>query len=219
MELIGAGRDADVFALGNGRVLRRYRHGGDVAPEVEVMRHVASHGFAVPFVFEGCGADLIMERLDGPTMLAELVAGRLDPGSAGKTLADLANALHAIPAVESMVPFERVIHLDLHPDNVILSGRGPVLIDWRNSTDGPPGLDNALTAVIIAQAVLAGIVPGIEDAARLMLRSFLDTVDHRIGEYLDEAITMRRNNITMSAFEAAVLDDAPAFIASVVKNS
>lgn len=216
MELIGTGRDADVFALGNGRVLRRYRLGGDVAHEVEMMRHVASHGFVVPFVFEGCGADLVMERVDGPTMLAELMAGRLGPGEAGRTLADLANALHAIPALDSMVPFERVIHLDLHPDNVILSGRGPVLIDWRNSADGPPGLDNALTAVIIAQAVLAGIVTGFEAAAKELLGSFLDTVDHRLGEHLNEAIAMRRNNITMSAFEVAVLDDAPAFIASVV---
>lgn len=216
VELIGAGRDADVFAMGNGRVLRRYRHGGDVAPEVEMMRHVGSYGFAVPFVFEGCGADLVMERVDGPTMLAELMGERLDPAVAGRTLADLANILHAIPALDSMVPFERVIHLDLHPDNVILSGRGPVLIDWRNSIDGPPGLDNALTAVIIAQAVLAGIVSGFEEAAKPLLRSFLDTVDHPVGEHLDEAIAMRRNNITMSAFEVAVLDDAPTFIASVV---
>lgn len=202
--------------MGNGRVLRRYRHGGDVAHEVKVMRHVASHGFVVPFVFEGCGADLVMERVDGPTMRAELVAGRLDPGEAGRTLAELANALHAIPALDSMVPFERVIHLDLHPDNVILGRRGPVLIDWRNSADGPPGLDNALTAVIIAQAVLAGIVTGFEEAAKALLCSFLDAVDHRLGEHLDEAIVMRRNNITMSALEVAVLDDAPAFIASVV---
>ena len=216
MELIGAGRDADVFALGNGRVLRRYRQGGDVAPEVEMMRHVASQGFAVPFVFEGCGADLVMERVDGPTMLSELLGGRLDPVAAGRILADLANALHSIPALDSMVPFDRVIHLDLHPDNVIMSRRGPVLIDWRNSADGPPGLDNAITAVIIAQAVLAGIVNGFDAAARLTLRAFLDRVDHPLGEHLNEAITMRRNNITMSAFEVAVLEDAPAFIASVV---
>jgi len=183
--------------------------------EVEVMRHVASQGFAVPFVFEGRGADLVMERVDGPTMLAELLAGRLDPVAAGRTLADLANALHSIPALDSMVPFERVIHLDLHPDNVIMSARGPVLIDWRNSTDGPPGLDNAVSAVIIAQAVLSGMVTE-GDLAREVLRAFLDAVDHPVGEHLDEAIAMRRDNITMSAFEVAVLDDAPAFIAAVV---
>jgi len=216
VELIGAGRDADVFALGNGRVLRRYRQGGDVAPEVEMMRHVAAQGFAVPFVFEGCGADLVLERVDGPTMLASLIAGEMEPSAAGRMLADLANALHSIPALESMVPFERVIHLDLHPDNVILGEHGPILIDWRNSTDGPPCLDNALTAVIIAQAVLSGMVPGFDDAARQVLHAFLDAVDHPVGEHLGEAIAMRRNNMTMSAFEVAVLDDAPAFIASVV---
>jgi tRNA A-37 threonylcarbamoyl transferase component Bud32 len=157
-----------------------------------------------------------MERIDGPTMLASLFAGQMEPDAAGRTLADLGNALHSVPALDSMVPFERVIHLDLHPDNVILSGRGPVLIDWRNSTDGPPGLDNAVTAVIIAQAVLARIVADFDEPARAMLRAFLDTIDHPIGEHLDEAISMRRNNVTMSAFEVAVLDDTPAFIASVV---
>lgn len=183
-----------------------------------MMRHVAAHGFSVPFVFEGCGADLVMERVDGPTMLASLIAGELEPAAAGRTLAELANALHSVPALDSMVPFERVIHLDLHPDNIILGGRGPVLIDWRNSADGPPCLDNALTAVIIAQAVLAGTVPvsGFDDAARELLRSFLDAVDHPAAGHLDEAIAIRRNDVAMSAFEVAVLDDAPTFIASLV---
>lgn len=39
-DLIASGRDADVFALGDDRVLRRYRLGGDVGPEAELMAYV-----------------------------------------------------------------------------------------------------------------------------------------------------------------------------------
>lgn len=181
------------------------------------MRHVAAHDFAVPFVFEGSGPDLVMERVDGPTMLAELMAGRLDPALCGLTLAELANRLHTIPGLGSIVPFDRVIHLDLHPDNVILAARGPVVIDWRNATDGTPGLDNALTVVIIVQAVLAGIVDaGLADPARKLLRAFIDGIDHRIDDHLDEAIAMRRDNVTMSVAEVEVLAEAPTFLASLM---
>jgi hypothetical protein len=39
---IGTGRNADVFALGDDRVLRRYRDGGDVSAEAAVCRTAAS---------------------------------------------------------------------------------------------------------------------------------------------------------------------------------
>jgi hypothetical protein len=47
---------------------------------------------------------------------------------------------------------------------------GPVVIDWRNSTEGPPELDVAMTALIIAsEAVVSG--PFAEHA-----EPFLDTL-------------------------------------------
>jgi aminoglycoside phosphotransferase (APT) family kinase protein len=48
------------------------------------------------------------------------------------------------------VPFEGewLLHLDLHSDNVLLSRRGPVVIDWTNARAGDPALDVALTWVI-----------------------------------------------------------------------
>ena len=33
----------------------------------------------------------------------------------------------------------------------MMVSRGPVVIDWRNATDGAPDLDVALSAVILAQ--------------------------------------------------------------------
>ncbi len=34
---------------------------------------------------------------------------------------------------------ERIVHLDLHPGNVMLTAGGPVVIDWTNVAAGPPG--------------------------------------------------------------------------------
>src|SRR5689334_6315742 len=144
MDLIATGRDADVFALDDERVLRRYRDGGDVAREAAVMVYLAEQGFPVPVVHEAVGADIVMERLSGPTMLAALRAGEVDASSAGRTLADLHHQLRRVPARVSPEPAVRVLHLDLHPDNVILDPRGPVVIDWRNTREGAPDLDAAM---------------------------------------------------------------------------
>ena len=56
--LVGAGRNADVYDIGGGRVLRRYRDGRDPAAvdaEAQVMAHARAHGVPVPEVFEVSG--------------------------------------------------------------------------------------------------------------------------------------------------------------------
>src|SRR5215472_1031976 len=96
--LIGSGRAADVYELDGGRVLRRYRAFVDAAPEAQVMTYLHRAGFPVPEVFDVDGHDLVMARLSGRDMLAEL--GRkpwLVPRYA-RTLARLHDRLHQIPA-------------------------------------------------------------------------------------------------------------------------
>ena len=34
---------------------------------------------------------------------------------------------------------DRVLHIDLHPENVIISPAGPVVIDWSGASAGPGG--------------------------------------------------------------------------------
>jgi len=66
-------------------------------------------------------------------------------------LAALHARLHEIaapPGLESVGPGDRLLHLDLHPENVILSPSGPVVVDWTNARRGDPALDVALTWVI-----------------------------------------------------------------------
>jgi Ser/Thr protein kinase RdoA (MazF antagonist) len=211
---LASGRDADVYALDAHRVLRRYRAGGDVAAEAEVMRHVVAHGYPVPAVHAAHGSDLVLERVDGPTMLAALRDGRLGPGEAGRTLARLHTALHALPGRDPDTPGRRILHLDLHPDNVILGPRGPVVIDWRNAADGRPDVDVALTAVILAQ-VATSDDHDLATPCAAVLEAFLDAVDPLDESALAQATAMRRADPNLTAHELDRLAHAVARLAAL----
>ena len=70
-----------------------------------------------------------------------------------RLLADLHEQLHGIEAPEWLRPVDatgdRVLHLDLHPMNVMMTERGPVVIDWTNAARGDPLTDVAVTYVIL----------------------------------------------------------------------
>ncbi len=87
--LLASGRDADVFAVDELRVLRHYRTGGDVKHEMAVMAHAAAHGYPVPIVYEGAGTDMTLQRLDGPTLLDALTDSGIDINAAAEHLVDL----------------------------------------------------------------------------------------------------------------------------------
>jgi streptomycin 6-kinase len=214
-QLLASGRDADVYEIDGGRVLRRYRHGGDVTEEVAVMAYVEWHGFPVPRVYEADGADLVMERVDGPTMLRSLLDGDTDPVAGGELLADLHTRLHALPPRRSGGPGARVLHLDIHPDNVILGARGPVLIDWRNTEEGPPDFDLALSALIMAEVVVGSHLPAeFVPTARALLAAFLDRAGGDPGSQLDRALAYRTANPTLTPAEKSRLPAAAALVAA-----
>lgn len=157
MELIAQGRAADVFDAGPGRVLRRYRaREHDCAREGAVMRHAALAGYPVPAVYDVCGPDLVLERIDGPTMLDALGRTPWRLRSYARLLADLHTRLGRVPAPSGLPqPLgagSDLLHLDLHPGNVILSARGPVVIDWTNASAGPAAADVADTWLLLACA-------------------------------------------------------------------
>ena len=154
--LIGAGRAADVYAIGSGRVLRRYRVPFDVRAEAEMMRHLSQAGYPVPAVYDADGRDLVMERLDGRDMLADVSRRPWLARRHARTLADLHDRLHQITAPpgwpQVVGPGQAVLHLDLHPGNVMLTSRGPVVIDWSNVRSGPAGADIAMAYLIMASS-------------------------------------------------------------------
>ncbi len=195
--LLAAGRDADIFEYGPGLVLRRSRAGRSLTEEARVMEYVRSQGYPVPAVEEVSddGADMVMERIEGMDMVAAIGKRPWTIPRHGRVLADLHRQLHELPAPDWLhdAPVgsgDRLLHLDLHPLNVMLGPRGPVVIDWTGACRGDPAVDVALAWVLMA----AGDVPTgwllgrvLGRARSVLINSFLrpfdvDVVKRSLGD-------------------------------------
>jgi aminoglycoside phosphotransferase (APT) family kinase protein len=154
--------------------------------EAKVMAYAARHGYPAPRVEEisADGTQLVMERIQGPTMVEAFLRRPWRLRQDAAVLASLHQRLHAIPAPPWLDPFlqggDCLLHLDLHPLNVIVSPGGPVLIDWANAARGPGAADVALTWLVMAAAeipaarvgaAVGGILRG------MFVRSFLGHFD------------------------------------------
>ncbi|WP_258725676.1 phosphotransferase [Cellulomonas sp. NS3] len=199
--LLTSGRDADVYALDDDRVLRRNRNGESVLREAAVVRHVWAHGFPAPQVFRAEGADLEMERLHGPTLLQALAAEEVPLREGAVVLAELLNRLHRLPVPQDDLlavggPDDVVVHLDLHPGNVVLTeSHGPAVVDWSAAGLGSASLDVATTALLLAE-VAADEGGDYSNAAQVLLVAFLAAVDHDPLPALDEAVRLRIRDTT-----------------------
>lgn len=162
--LLASGRAADVYDLGDGTVLRRYRTDHDCAGEARLMTWLRGEGLVVPSVHRVDGRDIVMDRIDGPTMLDDLAARPWRFVGHARRLARLQRDLNRLeapdwlPAHDGVVEGDRVLHLDLHPMNVILGPDGPVIIDWTNASRGDPAFDAAMTYVLMATFEATGWV-------------------------------------------------------------
>ena len=171
------------------------------------MTYVAALGFPVPRIYEAQGTDLVMERFASPTMLQALLSRRIRPEIGAALLLSLHRQLHGLPPRLSGDPAARVLHLDLHPGNVILSPGGPVVIDWRNSAEGPPDLDLAVSALILAQ-VAADEAHEMAALAGVVLMAFLRFAGGSPLQMLDRAMAMRRSDPALTADETSRLPSA-----------
>jgi hypothetical protein len=97
---LASGRTADVFDLGDGRVLRRYHFGIPVEREVAYMEHVARYGLPVPRVYAAGGTDIVMDRVDGMTTRDAFAAGVIDIETGAAFLVDLLNRAAPDPGSE-----------------------------------------------------------------------------------------------------------------------
>lgn len=155
---IAAGRDATIHDAGPGRVLRRTPDERDLHTEAVVMEHLRATGYPVPQVFRVGPGELVLARVDGPTMLEDLERHPWRIDAHARTLADLHARLHAVDGTDpglAAVPRHplhgpAVLHQDLHPGNVICSPDGPVVIDWTNARIGDAAADVALTWILMA---------------------------------------------------------------------
>lgn len=141
--LLWSGRDADIFEYGSRSVLRRSRAGRSLALEARTMDY------------------LVMQRIDGRSMVEELGRSPWAVRRQADTLAMLHRRLHELPPPGFLPPSPvgegaSVVHLDLHPLNVLIGAAGPVVIDWTNACAGDPNVDVALAWLLMC----AGEIPG-----------------------------------------------------------
>src|ERR1044072_5654738 len=176
---LASGRDCDVFALADGRVVRWYKDRRSAEDEAELIRAVHALGYPVPRVDEWDGPKIIMERIDGPTLGEQLVDGTVTAHDGALIQAERQGRLHALPRPcgESLLP------LDFHPFNVLMGPSGPVVIDWTNARPGPPGLDVAMSALILAGVALTLEFPQAGD----LLTAYGAAAPAAYTDHLDEA--------------------------------
>lgn len=208
---VGRGYIAEVFAYGEGKVLKLL-FDEDGAEDAEREAHVTAFareaGLPAPKIW---GVEtvngrpgIVMERVGGPTMLrwgtslpwrvytgAKILA-RLHTEIHSKTGGEIPNLRERLrrniedsevigedlraPALERLASLpdgDVVCHGDFHPDNIIMSKAGPVIIDWEFGTKGVPEADVARTVVLVQSGVplVGGIRMAIVGVARRIFLS------------------------------------------------
>jgi aminoglycoside phosphotransferase (APT) family kinase protein len=134
-----------------------------MASEALTMEHARREGYPVPAIEEvsADGTDLVMERIDGPSMVELMNRRPWSIRHQGSVLGDLHRRLHEIPPPDFLpaAPVghgDAFLHMDLHPLNVMMSATGPVVIDWPNAARGDAAVDVAIAWLLM----VAGEVPG-----------------------------------------------------------
>ncbi len=197
--LLASGRDADIFEYGPGLVLRRSRAAHSMEREARIMTYLHDQGYPVPAVEEVSedGTELVMERIEGRTMVEAIGAAPWTLRRQARTLAELHNALHEITPPDFLPPSpvggpgERVLHLDLHPLNVMIGPKGAVVIDWTNAVVGDPLVDVGLAWVLMG----AGQIPGSKVKAALLGWGRALLVNGFVSRFDRAAVTSRLRDV------------------------
>jgi aminoglycoside phosphotransferase (APT) family kinase protein len=185
---IGVGRTAEVFGLGDDRVVKLFYRDfprTSVQTEARAGELVAKVGLPAPD-FHGLveiedRAGIVYERLEGETMLDAMRRRPHELRRLSRQFAALHRQLHQweIPELRSYrgsltdqiqiapgladVEKERLVsrllrlpqgrqmvcHGDFHPDNIMLTRRGWVVIDWMTARCGEPAADVARTLLLL----------------------------------------------------------------------
>ncbi|KKO51815.1 phosphotransferase family protein [Paenibacillus sp. DMB20] len=95
-----------------------------------------------------------------------------------------------------------ICHYDFHPDNIILSSNGPIIIDWINVLIGHPAADVARSSMMIQSHALPPNAP-----------RWLNEREYR--EFFDEEYV--REYFMLSGMDQSMLDDwmAPTLAARI----
>ena len=204
-ELIGQGRTAEVYAWGEGRILKLYQSWMPayvVEREYQITRAVYAAGAPAPAVdalVESEGRyGIVFERIAGVSLLVELQKKPWRMLTYARLMGELHAQMHAchapaeLPAQRQRIEFgidgaegladadkqavrrclerlpdgESLCHGDFHPDNILMSPRGPIIIDWLTGTRGDPLADVARTALLLHTG---GLPPGTPAPVRMLI--------------------------------------------------
>jgi aminoglycoside phosphotransferase (APT) family kinase protein len=136
--------------------------------ELDCAATVNRAGIASPGVHGVVEVDgrrgIVYDRVDGPTLLDQLLRSERSPREVGRVLAAVHVAIHAVavPALPDLATVIRtrtggravpageiVFHGDFHPGNVIAGPNGEVTIDWVNAHLAPRAADVARTVMAV----------------------------------------------------------------------
>lgn len=216
--LLASGRDADIFEYGTAQVLRRSRDARTMEREARTMQFVYDHGYPSPRVDEvsADGTELVMERISGVNMLESLTAAPWKAKTFGRVLGDLHGELHELTCPDWLEAAPcgtgtKLLHLDLHPLNVMMSSRGPIVIDWSNAARGDPNVDVALTWTLMSSGDVptSGVIAMIEGLVRTrLIRGFVGRFDRDavLGE-VEAVVRWKSADPHMSAKEIASMHE------------
>ncbi|MBI5290047.1 MAG: aminoglycoside phosphotransferase family protein [Chloroflexi bacterium] len=187
LQRIAEGREAEIFAWEEGRVLRLFRGPRtrqSLEGEMAAMRAARAVAPLVPDVFEIIELEgrpgIVMERVEGTDLITLLGRKPWMIWRAGTILGHVQAQLHEAIAPVELVPLrdrieqacglpgmppeigagvrtllaglpdgDRLCHGDFHPGNMLMSPRGPVVIDWPNVTRGDPTGDYARSTLML----------------------------------------------------------------------
>jgi TolB-like protein/predicted Ser/Thr protein kinase len=156
---------------------------------------------AVVTVYEAGIADgrpyIVMQKVDGETLERRLARGPMDTNEALQLALDIADALAEVHALG-------IVHRDLKPANIIMSARGPRILDFGiASVKGSPRMTAAGIAVGTPLAMSPEQIRGLPADNRSDLWS--------LGVILYQALTGRRpfEGDTFEAVMYRVLNEEP----------
>jgi aminoglycoside phosphotransferase (APT) family kinase protein len=113
-------------------------------------------------------ASMHERTVSGLPQLREILARRIQVAPGLPTALQRA----ALDVLNTLPDGETLCHGDFHPGNVLLSVRGPLVIDWENAALGDPLADVARTVLLIRASHMDATTP----AQRLLRRALASTL-------------------------------------------
>ena len=129
-----------------------------------MLDQVARNPFAIDRLAGRFAAlHLAMHAADGSGLLDQKTEMRRMIDRAGDLLPDLARSA-ALARLDALSAGRAICHGDMHPGNVLLTTRGPVVIDWMTSTCGSPAADVARTLFLLRDSGIPSYMPRLQRA-------------------------------------------------------